>query len=215
MTRVRTAAVLGAVAIVVALAVTAPTGQARAAAPTTALKGHVEQMLQVLQDPALQSPGRATERRARIRKIAGDIFDFGETAKLALGRHWRQRSPAEQQEFVKLFTDLLEHAYISKIETYRGEQVSYSGESVEGDRAMVRSRIVTPKGSEIPIDYRMHRANDRWLVYDVMIEGVSLVANYRRQFDQVIQTSSYPALLDKMRAKAFTAPEGATKERRS
>ena len=180
---------------------------ARADAPSEQLKSHVDRILKVLQDPALRSEAKSAERRQTIRKIAGDIFDFGETAKRALGPHWRERTPAEQQEFVRLFTDLLEHGYISKIDAYQGEKVAYVGDTIDGTHAMVKTRIVTPKGTEIPVDYRMASKDGRWLVYDVVIEGVSLVGNYRTQFNKVIQTSSYQALLEKLRAKAFSAPE--------
>ena len=184
---------------------------ARADAPTEQLKAHVDRILKVLQDPALRPEAKSADRRQTIRKLAGDIFDFEETSKRALGTHWRERTPAEQQEFVRLFTDLLESSYISQVDAYQGEKVAYIGETIDGNHDIVKTRIVTPKGSEIPIDYRMASKDGRWLVYDVNIEGVSLVGNYRTQFNKVIQTSSYQALLEKLRAKAFTAPEAGRK----
>ncbi|MBI4256350.1 MAG: ABC transporter substrate-binding protein, partial [Candidatus Rokubacteria bacterium] len=135
------------------------------------------------------------------RRIANDIFDFSETAKRSLARHWQSRTPAEREEFVQLFGDLLERSYISKIELYGGEKIGYIGESMDGDLATVRTRIVTRHGSEIPIDYKMHHLGSRWLVYDVTIEGVSLVANYRTQFNKIIQTSSYAELVKRMKTK--------------
>ena len=178
--------------------------------PTEQLRGHVEAVIKTLQT----KEGNPDERRAAIRKIAERIFDFEETAKRALGRHWQSRTPPERQEFVKLFADLLEHSYLSKIEQYGGEKVAYSGETLEGDQATVKSKIVTPKGTEIPIDYRMLKRDGRWLVYDVTIEGVSLVGNYRTQFNKIIQTSSWDDLVQKLRSKSIGGPAPGT-ERKS
>jgi phospholipid transport system substrate-binding protein len=136
-----------------------------------------------------------------VRRIADEIFDFGETAKRSLGRHWQARTPAEREEFVQLFSDLLERSYISKIELFNGERVNYTGETIDGDVATVRTRLLTKQSTEIPVDYRMLRRGERWLVYDVIIEGVSLIANYRTQFNKIIQTSSYPELIKKMKGR--------------
>jgi phospholipid transport system substrate-binding protein len=134
--------------------------------------------------------------------MAHEIFDFRELSQRALARHWHARTPAERDEFVELFSDLLERSYIGKIEMYSGgERIQYTTETVEGDQATVRTRIVTKSGTEIPVDYRLHRLGDSWLVYDVTIEGVSLVANYRAQFNRIIQGSSYTGLVAKLTAK--------------
>jgi phospholipid transport system substrate-binding protein len=189
-----------------ALVILVAAGSAHAAQPTAELRERVDEVLKVLQDPQLKKPGQEAQRRAAVRRIANEIFDFQETAHRALGRHWQARTPEEQKEFVQLFTDLLEQSYLSKIEQYQGEKVSYTGEVAEGDHATVKTKIVTPKGSEVPIDYRMTLQSEHWRVYDVLIEGVSLVGNYRTQFNKIIQTGSFKELMDKMRAKAFSAP---------
>jgi len=173
---------------------------AEAGAPTDQLKSSVEQIVKVLEDPALKTDSRAKDRRAAIRKEAEVVFDFTETAKRALGRHWQGLSEKDRQEFTGLFTDLIERAYISKIERYSGERIAYAGEAVDGGLATVRTRFVTKQGTEIPVDYRMQQRGDRWLVYDVSVEGVSLINNYRTQFDKIIQTSSYAELVRKMKA---------------
>ncbi len=178
--------------------------------PTEQLRRHVDAVLQTLASPELKKESRAEARRAEIRKTAMRIFDFEETARRSLGRHWQSRTPPERQEFVKLFTDLIEHAYISKIDQYSGEKVVYSADTVDGDQATVKTRIQTPKGAEIPIEYRLHKAKDQWLVYDVVIEGVSLVGNYRTQFNKIIQTSSYEDLVQKLKTKSIGAPDGTT-----
>ena len=171
-----------------------------AGAPTDQLKSSVEQIVKVLEDPALKTESRVKDRRAAIRKEAEVVFDFTETAKRALGRHWQGLSEKDRQEFTGLFTDLIERAYISKIERYSGERIAYAGEAVDGGLATVRTRFVTKQGTEVPVDYRMQQRGDRWLVYDVSVEGVSLINNYRTQFDKIIQTSSYAELVRKMKA---------------
>jgi phospholipid transport system substrate-binding protein len=176
-------------------------GRAAAGAPTDQLKAQIDRVLKALDDPELKKDGRHRERRAAVRKIANDIFDFGETARRSLARHWQGRTPAERDEFVQLFSDLLERSYISKVELYGGEKIQYLGDAVEGEQAKVQTKLLTKGGSEIPIEYRMHRKGDRWLVYDVIIEGVSLIANYRTQFNKIIQTSSYQELVKKMKTK--------------
>jgi len=198
---------LGAAAglVICAQMVWAP-ASADAGAPTDQLRSSVDQIVKVLDDPALRADSRAQDRRAAIRKEAQVVFDFGETAKRALGRHWQGLSEKDRQEFTGLFTDLIERAYISKIERYSGERIAYAGESVEGGLATVRTRFVTKQGTEIPVDYRMQQRGDRWLVYDVMVEGVSLINNYRTQFDKIIQTSSYAELVRKMKAAEVSAP---------
>jgi phospholipid transport system substrate-binding protein len=196
--RRRVALVLLATAAVAAAAV-AP---AWAGAPLDQLRLQVDRVLKVLEDPELKKPDKAKDRRLAVRKIANDIFDFNETAKRSLGRHWQARTPAEQTEFVQLFSDLLERSYLSKIELYGGEKIQYLSDAVEnGDQAKVQTKIVTKGSSEIPIEYRMHKKGDRWLVYDVIIEGVSLVSNYRTQFNKIIQTSSFQELVKKMKSK--------------
>jgi phospholipid transport system substrate-binding protein len=174
---------------------------AHAGSPSDQLRTQVDRVLKVLDDADLKKDGKAQERRVAVRKIAADIFDFGETAKRSLGRHWAARTPAERDEFVKLFSDLLERSYVSKIELYGGEKIQYTGDTVDGDLATVRSKIVTRQGTEVPIEYRMLRRGEQWLVYDVVIEGVSLVSSYRTQFNKIIQTSSYKELLNKMKTK--------------
>ena len=188
-------------AVALVLAVTTLTARpALAGVPTDQLRAQIDRVLKTLEDPELKKENRAKDRRAAVRKIANDIFDFSETARRSLGRHWQGRTQAERDEFVQLFSDLLERSYISKIETYGGEKISYLGDTVEGDQAKVQTKLVTKNG-DIPIEYRMHKAGDRWLVYDVVIEGVSLVANYRTQFNKIIQTSSFQELMNKMKNK--------------
>jgi phospholipid transport system substrate-binding protein len=176
-------------------------GPVAAGVPSDQLKTQIDRVLKVLDDAELKKEARAKDRRSAVRKIANEIFDFSETARRSLGRHWQSRTPAERDEFVQLFSDLLERSYISRVELYGGEKIQFVGDSTEGDQAKVQTKLLTKSGSEIPIEYRMHRKADRWLVYDVIIEGVSLVSNYRTQFNKIIQTSSYQELVRKMKTK--------------
>jgi phospholipid transport system substrate-binding protein len=189
--------------------------EAGAGVPSDQLQGRVQRVVRILEDPALKRQDKRGERREAIRTAANDIFDFREISARTLGRHWQQRTPAERDEFVRLFSALLEWSYFSKIETFSGEKVVFTGESLDGDVAMVRTRIVTKQGTEIPVDYRMFRQGDRWRVYDVTIEGISLVANYRTQFNAIIQRSGYPELVKKLKEKLAEPPAEEAAKRRA
>jgi phospholipid transport system substrate-binding protein len=178
-----------------------PPASGWAGEPTEQLQTQLERVLKVVQDSEAKKGGRVEQRRA-VRKIAEEIFDFGDTARRALARHWAQRSAAEREEFVAVFTDVFEHAYLSKVELLQGDRVAYLGDSVEGGVAKVRTRLTTKQGSQLDVDYRMQQrgSSGRWMVYDVLIEGVSLVDNYRNQFNSVIQRSSYQELVRRLKA---------------
>jgi len=173
-----------------------------AGAPTEQLRTQIDRVIKVLEDPEMAKEARLAERRTMIRRVANDIFDFTETTRRSLGPHWQARTPQEREEVTRLYADLLERSYIGKIEMYSGEKIQFLGDTIDGDQATVRTRLVTRQGTDIPVDYRMHRVpGDRWLTYDVSIEGVSLVANYRAQFNKIIQTSGYASLVKKLAAK--------------
>jgi phospholipid transport system substrate-binding protein len=174
---------------------------AHAGPPTDQLKGTIDRVLTTLQDPALRQPGKTEERRQKIRAIANEVFDWQEIGKRALARHWQARSPQEREEFSALFADLLERSYVGKIDSYSGEKILYEQETVDGDQATVRSKLLTKAGTQIPIDYRMQKVGDRWRVYDVLIENVSLVGNYRSQFNRIIQQSGYADLVQRLKTK--------------
>jgi phospholipid transport system substrate-binding protein len=186
--------------LVVALFLLAGRG-AHAGPPTEQLKGGVDRVLAILQDPGLKLPAKADERRHKIRAVANEVFDWQETGKRALARHWQGRSPQEREEFSRLFADLLERSYVGKIEAYSGEKIVYGEEMLEGEQATVRTKLVTKNGTQIPIDYQMQRIEDRWRVYDVKIENVGLVANYRSQFNRIIQQSGYADLVNRLKTK--------------
>ncbi|MBI3031657.1 MAG: ABC transporter substrate-binding protein [Candidatus Rokubacteria bacterium] len=170
--------------------------QAWAGAPTEQARQYTDQVLKVLKDPALND----AQRRSAIRKVAEEVFDLSETAKRALGRHWQARTAAEREEFTRVFADFLENAYLSKLSLYSGERVSYVSESIDGDYAVVGARILRKGGTEIPVEARMFRRSNRWYIYDVSVEGISMVNNYRSQFNAIIQKSSYEQLVQRLRA---------------
>jgi phospholipid transport system substrate-binding protein len=186
------------VAVAIALvAVASPC--AWAGAPTDQVREYTDAVVKVLEDPALKAEDKKPERRAAVRKIAAEVFDVQETAQRALGPHWQQRTPQERQEFVQLFAELLEQTYISKIDLFGGEKLRFTDEKVDGDNATVRAKVLTRQQAEVPVEARMLRKGDRWLVYDILIENISLVGNYRAQFDRIIRTSSYEDLVKRLR----------------
>jgi phospholipid transport system substrate-binding protein len=173
-----------------------------AGAPTDTLRDYTEAVQKVLDDPALKAEDRRHERRAAVRRLAAEAFDVQETARRALGPHWQLRNAVGREEFVKLFAELLERTYISQIDLYGGERLRFTEERVDGDIAVVRARVVTRQGAEVPLEGRMHKRGERWLIYDVVIENISLIANYRAQFDRIIRTSSYAELLKRLRNRS-------------
>ena len=187
--------------VLLTVAMLAAFDPASAGPPTEQLRAQMDRVIKVLEDPELKREGRQVERRAAIRRLANEIFDFSETTRRSLGQHWQARTPAEREQFVRLYADLLERSYIGKIELYSGERIVFVGDTIERDQATVRTRLQTKAGTEIPVDYRMHRVGDRWLSYDVAIEGVSMVANYRAQFNKIIQASGYASLVSKLTEK--------------
>jgi len=178
----------------------AAAGTATAASPTETVQTAVQQVFSQPGGPAVKTVSTA-QRRADIRKITESLFDFNEMSERSLGGAWTQASPAERQEFIRLFSTLIATAYMGRIEQYAGEPITYVGERVDGDEAAVQSRVVTPKGSEVGIEYRMYRADGRWTVYDIYVDGISLVGSYKSQFNRIIQRGSFADLLKQLRLK--------------
>jgi len=174
---------------------------ARAGAPTDQVRSGTDQVLKIIQDPALKGADKTPVRRQQLRTVVDQVFDWQETGKRALGRHWQPLTPEQRQQFSSLFADLVERSYVGKIELYSGEKIIYAGDTIEGDQATVKTKLITKSQTEIPIDYRLQKEGDRWRVYDVLIEGVSLVGNYRTQFNRVIQQTGYDDLVKKMKTK--------------
>jgi len=185
------------IALVAAAMLSSLVGTPAWAGPTDQLREYTDQVIKILDDPVLARG----DRRAAVHKIAHEAFDVTETARRVLARHWQARTPAERDEFTQLFADLLERTYIARLDEYGGERIRYVGESIDGELATVRARIVTRAGLEVPVESRMVRRGERWLIYDVLIENVSLVANYRSQFDRIVRSSSYEELVRRLKQK--------------
>src|SRR5437660_3745735 len=189
-------------------ALTLSSAHATAGAPTDQIKAAVDKALVVLRDPRLKPTAKIKEKRELLKQILFARFDFTEMAKRALGVNWRRRTPQEQEEFVRLFTEVLERAYADIIESYTDEKIVYVNERVDGTYADVGSKIFTAKGEEYSINYRAHLVSNEWKVYDVVAENISLVNNYRSQFNRVISHSSYEDLLSRLKNKTdFVAPK--------
>lgn len=174
---------------------------AHAGEPTQQLKAGIDEVLALLKDSNLKSPQKKQERRDRIFKAVEERFDFGEMAKRSISEYWKQLSPAEQNEFQNAFSKLLENTYITKIEKYSDETVSYGDEKPKGPQNVLVSTTIQSKGQSIPLDYSLHHVNDRWMVYDVNIEGVSLVTNYRSQFREIMRKDGFKGLMSKIDEK--------------
>jgi phospholipid transport system substrate-binding protein len=191
----------------VVILVLAPGAQAWAGAPTEQLRTYTDQVVKILQNPSMT----LAERREAVRHLAEEVFDVTETAKRALGQHWQQRTQAERDEFVKLFANLLEQTYISRIDEFGGERLTYVSEQIDGDRAIVRAKITTKNGTDVPVESRVLLKGNRWLIYDILIENLSLISNYRAQFDRVIRTASYDELVKRLKTKGQFLSEKGTK----
>lgn len=172
-----------------------------ASAPTETIRSTITQVMTILQNPAHQGPARRQERLEQVSSVILPHFDTHALAQRALGVHWRQRTEAEQQEFVHLFTELIEHTYSSTLDRYAADvQVFYDQERLDGDQAEVDTRVMAPSQEQpVSINYFLHVVGGRWLVYDVQINNVSMVRNYRNQFNRILSTGTYADLVQRIK----------------
>jgi phospholipid transport system substrate-binding protein len=190
-----------AVLIFCAICIFFPVNPCFASSVQDQLQATISKIIEILKDPALKGEAATQQRRETLRKVIYEQFSFEKMSQLCLGKHWKDRSNEEKKEFIELFGKLLEDTYLSKIEGYTNEKVEYLKEVVTDKRAQVNTRIVTEK-IEIPIDYRLYQEKDgSWKVYDLVIEGVSLVGNYRSQFDEILQRDNYEKLIEELKKK--------------
>jgi phospholipid transport system substrate-binding protein len=206
---------VGVGALLSGLLLVSATSLARAGEPQEKVRETVDAVLAVLQDKSMQGPENTGKRREKMRQAVFQRFGFEEMAQRALSQHWQKRTPAEKKEFTTLFGELLERSYINKIESYTGEQkVLYTKETIDKDYASVRTEIVIKRDANVEVEYRLLRRDGNWQVYDVVIEGVSLVNNYRTQFHNIVSQESYEALVKKLKVKleqeraAVSPPKG-------
>jgi phospholipid transport system substrate-binding protein len=173
--------------------------------PTQQVKQTTDKILAILSNPSLKGPAHAEERRKVIGQTVDERFDWEEMSRRSLAQHWAGRTPEEKKEFMGLFRDLLERTYLDKVDDYSGEAVTYEGETIDGNYASVKVKIVTSKAKEIPVEYRVMKKQTGWLVYDITIEGVSLVNNYRSQFNSILSKSPYSELVKRLKDKTSFA----------
>lgn len=177
-------------------------GAVSPASPTEKVRKATEQITILLDEHVKNHQKNREETVSKIMAIADQYFDWGEMAKRSLSRYWKQRTPDEQKKFTGLFRDLIKNSYIGRIEGYSGEKVVFEGETIEDNYSLVKTKILAPaRGTEIPVNYRLQNNGTNWMVYDVVIEGVSLVNNYRDQFNSILQGSSYEQLVKKIEDK--------------
>lgn len=187
-------------AIAAALVGAAP-ARATAGAPTDQLRPAIDHVLRILDDRTLRGPQHAPRRRAALREVIDGVLDYPDAARRALGVHWQGRTAAEREQFVALFRDLVSYSYIAAFDGYAGDKVTFVGEVPDVDVVTVMTRIRNGKGVQTAVDYRMHQQGTRWYVYDVSVQGVSLVGNYRAQFNTIMRTASYDELVRRLRAR--------------
>jgi phospholipid transport system substrate-binding protein len=182
--------------------------------PTDQLRAGIERIFKILADPDFRGDDKTGQRKTAVSKIAGELFDFSEMAKRTLGRHWEPRTPAERQDFARLFTELIQRSYFSKVDDHGSEKTIFRSETLEGGQAVVKTTLLLTRGVQMPLDYSMHNVGDHWRVYDLSIDGISLVANYRAQFNRIIRSSSYADLTTRMKSQQteFSAPAASPSE---
>jgi phospholipid transport system substrate-binding protein len=188
-------------ALIGALLLTMPvSSQAGSAAEDINLQA--ERILAVLADPELKIAGQERARRQAVRRVAEDAIDFNETGRRTLGSHWETRSEDERQMFVSLFTDLLDRAFLRHVDRWDGEKLVVAGDTVDGERAIVHTKVLLRDGSQVSVDLAVVRnGGARWRVWDVRAMGASLVSSYRAQFARMLQATPYDEMLLKLRAK--------------
>jgi phospholipid transport system substrate-binding protein len=183
----------------VALLLICSYGSAGAGEPTDAIRGAVNQGVEILKNSKLDNQKQRAQVIDRLRQIVYPLFDFDEMAMRSLGANWRRLTPEQRKEFTSTFTALLEKTYADQIDVYNGQQVVYTGESLDGKFAQVDSRIIDKNGQTYSVVYRLHMVDGKWRIYDVVAENISLVNNYRAQFNRVIARSSFEELVKTMK----------------
>lgn len=183
------------------IAVLAASSAAQGGEPLEVVKNATEKAIQILQDPGLQGKDKRNEKLSNLRAAVNPVFDYGEMARRTLGRHWSSRTAAEQEEFTRLFREFVERIYSDKIDLYNGEKVIVGRETVDQELAQVESAVIDAKGEKTAVLYRLFKDTSGWKVYDAVVEDISLVANYRSQFDRIIRNSSYQELIRRLREK--------------
>ena len=184
---------------------------AYAGSPMEDVKDGIDRLIVILDDKAYRESHTKEELHKRLQEAAHEGFDWEGIAKRSLGLYWKKRTQDEKKEFTVLFTNLLKNTYTNKLtDSYSGDKVLYDKEVIDGNRAFVETRIVSKDEKEISVAYRLKKKGNNWCVYDVIIEGVSMLKNYRVQFYSIIRQSSYEELVKKLKAKKLKGIEDST-----
>jgi phospholipid transport system substrate-binding protein len=191
-----------AIGLATILATGTGTLQVWASVPGDQVKATIDKVMELLRDPTLQGSGKKSERREKLRQIVLPRFDFAEMAKRALGSNWN-RYPDQQREFVTAFSQLLEDTYADQIEAANGDKVVYLSERADKQYAEVATKVISVKGEETSMTYKLHAVDSDWKVYDIVVENVSVVNNYRAQFNRVLSNASLDELINRMKEKRF------------
>jgi phospholipid transport system substrate-binding protein len=199
--------VMGALAWTMAFAASASPSES----PTEVVRGTLTEVFRILDDPKLKEPTKATGRRQKLEEVISSRFDYAEMSKRTLAAQWSKLTPAQRTQFVDLFKAFLSDRYAGRIEDYSGEQVQYLSERLEGPYAEVRTKLVSSK-TEIPMDYRLINKDGRWYAYDIIADGISLVKNYRSQFEKIIRSDSYEELVTRLQNR--TVPDDKEKNQK-
>jgi phospholipid transport system substrate-binding protein len=197
---------LSVAALVVALLTVCAAPLIAAEDPMAAVKGTVDQVLSIVTDPAYKSA--TSERRAKLREVILPHFDFSDMARSAMGYHWRSLTQAQRDQFVRVFTDLLAASYMGKIEGYKGQKIVYLKETQDGDLSQVNTNILQPGSDAISVNYRLKNSAGTWKVYDVLVDQISLVGNYRNQFNRIMNNKGYDSLIKAISQKVQSIDAG-------
>jgi phospholipid transport system substrate-binding protein len=193
--------VFGVLVLALAVATVAFAGE-----PQNRLKVGIDKVIAILSDPAMKGPAKHVERQRKLRAVSDSFFDWHELSKRALAESWSKYTPKQQEEFVSVFSELLQKTYVRKLEKFNNEKVAYIKEQIDGDHAFINTQVLM-KDKVVPINYIMIK-HDQWMVYDVVIEGVSLVKNYRSQFSKILSKESPEALISRIKDKIKSLDEG-------
>ena len=161
----------------------------------------IDKSLEILRDPLLQDVSKMSERKQKLWETLEPIFAFQEISRRALGRHWKKRTAEERKEFTLIFTNTLKNTYLHKSDSHASEDIIYLRENTQGNRSKVQTNVITTEGKKVAVDYSMYKSDNGWKIYDVAIEGVSVVGNYRSQFNSILNKSSFAELIQKLKEK--------------
>ncbi len=169
--------------------------------PTERIKATTDKLIEIVTNPELEPPEMKEERDRMIREAVDEIFDWAAFSQRAMGRHWRDLDKTQKKEFIELFSKLIEQTYMDKTRQYSGEKIEFLNENIDANFGTVESKVILENSTEVIVEYRIRKREEVWFIYDVYVEGVSLVNNYRGQFNEILTKSSYEELVRRLKSK--------------